>query len=344
MNEKLTDLGEFGLIARLTAGLADGDESVVVGVGDDCAVLDDGGDRLLLITTDLMAEGVHFLPRTDPVALGDKLLSVNLSDVAAMGGTPRHAVLAVAVPAGLEVAYLDGVYAGLRRRARRHGVSVVGGDTTRSGAGLVLSLTLTGRARRGGVLTRSGARPGDAILVSGTLGDSGAGLALSTAVGDAGALGTLPGLAQADRDVLRARHDTPEPRVDLGRMLPRFEGVHAAIDLSDGLASDLGHICRRSEVGARIDLSLLPLSGALLRFAAETGWDPRSLAASAGEDYELCVAVDPGASSTLVAEARALGIGLTEVGRMADGHSDIQWTDGNGHPVDPPSGGWDHFG
>lgn len=344
MTEKLTDLGEFGLIDRLTSGLDGGDPSVVVGIGDDCAVLDDGGDALLLLTTDLMAQGVHFLPAVDPVTLGDKLLSVSLSDVAAMGGTPRHAVLAMAAPSEVSVATLDGIFAGLRRRAQRHGVSLVGGDTTRSGDGLVLSLTLTGRVPRGRALTRDAACPGDRILVSGTLGDSGAGLALHTCVGEAGALGPLQDLPDRDKAFLRSRHDSPEPRVELGIALSSVDGIHAAIDLSDGLASDLGHICQRSAVGATVDASRLPLSEALVRFGAASGWDPRRLAVSAGEDYELCVTVDPDAVSSAIDAARILGTELTDVGQVTPGPGEMRWVDGDGSPLPPPSGGFDHFG
>ena len=178
MTEKPGDVGEFDLIARLLRRGRAGGDGVVLGVGDDCAVLEGGGDELLLMTTDLMTEGVHFLRASDPLDLGDKLMSVNLSDVAAMGGRPAHAVLAMAVPDDVEVGYLERVYAGLFARAERHGVSLVGGDTTASHGPLTLSLTLTGRVASDRVLRRDGASAGDRILVSGTIGDSAAGLGL----------------------------------------------------------------------------------------------------------------------------------------------------------------------
>ncbi len=326
-------LGEFGLIDRLTAGLDSGGPAVLVGVGDDCAVIDDGGDGPLLVTCDLMAEGVHFLSGAEPVALGDKLLAVNISDIAAMGGTPDHAVLALAIAPGLDVGYLERVYAGLDRRARRHGVSLVGGDTTASRSGLVLSLTLLGRGAPGRVLTRDAAHPGDRILVSGTLGDSGAGLLLLSGVDD-----EPPDLSRDHADHLRQRHILPEPRVELGLALAAIDGVHAAIDLSDGLASDLGHICRRSGVGARIDLDRIPLSAPLRSFAA----DPLALAIGAGEDYELCVTVTPPAVDSALDAAVAVGVPLTDVGEIGDGEG-VGWHSA-GRTVDPPtSGGWDHF-
>ncbi len=326
-------LGEFGLIDRLTGNLPDTDPAVRVGVGDDCAVVDDGGEGPLLVTCDLMAEGVHFLPGADPEALGDKLLAVNLSDVAAMGGVPRQAVLALAVPPGLDVDYLDRVYAGLGRRAARHGVDLVGGDTTRSRSGLVLSLTLLGRGGAGGVLTRDAARPGDRILVSGTLGDSGAGLLLLADLDSA-----PDELDEGHAAHLRGRHLLPEPRIALGQALAAVEGVHAAIDLSDGLASDLGHVCRRSGVGARIDLDRLPLSDALGAFTP----DPLALALGAGEDYELCVTAAPGAVGQALAAAEGVAVPLTDVGEIVEG-AGIEWRSG-GVPVEPPAAaGWDHF-
>jgi thiamine-monophosphate kinase len=326
-------LGEFDLIDRLTAGLDTGDPAVRVGVGDDCAVIDDGGDGPLLVTCDLMAEGVHFLSGAKPVALGDKLLAVNISDIAAMGGRPAHALLALAIAPGVDVGYLERVYAGLDRRARRHGVSLVGGDTTASRSGLVLSLTLLGRGSPGRVLTRDAARPGDRILVSGTLGDSGAGLLLLSGAGD-----DPPDLSREHADQLRQRHILPEPRVELGLALAALDGVHAAIDISDGLASDLGHICRRSRVGARVDLDRIPLSAPLRSFAA----DPLALAIGAGEDYELCVTVSPAAAGSVLAAAATVGVPLTDVGEIVEGEG-IVWRSA-GTTVDPPaSGGWDHF-
>ena len=341
MDDSLRSLGEFGLIERLTAGAADAGEGVVLGVGDDCAVVDDGAGDLLLLTTDLMAEGVHFLIGVDPVELGDKLLSVNLSDVAAMGGVPRHAVLAVAIPAELGVAFLDGLYRGLLRRAARHGVTLVGGDTTRSRSGLVLSLALTGRAERGRVLLRAAARPGDRVLVSGTLGDAAAGLELL----DAGGEERMPagGLTAADATFLRRRHALPEPRVDLGPALAALDGVHAAIDLSDGLASDLRHVCNRSGVGALIEVDRLPLSGPLRRYASTAGIDAFDLAVGGGEDYELCVTADAAIVGAMRLVAASRGTTLTDVGEIVRGEPSIRWIAGDGSDVDPVASGWDHF-
>jgi len=336
--KSLRDLGEFGLIDRLVrSGCGDG-EGVVLGVGDDCAVIDDGAEQRLLLTTDLMAEGVHFLSSADPVKLGDKLLAVNLSDVAAMGGEPRHAVVALAVPEALDVSFLDGVYRGLRRRAARHGVTIVGGDTTASRSGLVMSITLTGRVEPDRVMRRDGACAGDHILISGAIGDSAAGLSLRTSV-----LGKTrdAGLEQADVDYLLARHDTPEPRVYLGRALAVDGEVSAAIDLSDGLASDLRHICQRSGTGAVVHVDRLPLSSPLRRCAASIAADARVFATCGGEDYELCITAAPGAVARLKRRAEQVGMDLTDVGEIVDG-SELRWQDHDGERFEP-SGGWDHF-
>ena len=331
------DLGEFGLIERLVGSGCGAGDGVVLGVGDDCAVIDDGAERLLLMTTDLMAEGVHFLSSVEPEGLGDKLLSVNLSDVAAMGGEPRHAVIALALPETLDVSFLDGVYSGLRRRAARHRVTLVGGDTTASRSGLVMAITLTGRVEAGRVLRRDGARVGDRVLVSGTIGDSTAGLALRTKL--SGARGRL---ARADMEYLLARHDTPEPRIDLGRTLAEDGGVTAAIDLSDGLASDLGHVCRRSSKGAVICVDQLPLSDALRRYAQLASVDARAVAACGGEDYELCVTAGPEAVARLQDRATEVGAQLTDVGEIVAG-GELCWTTREGARFEP-SGGWEHFG
>ncbi len=326
--------GEFALIERLAAQLGEPGADVVVGIGDDCAAVDDGGDELLLWTVDLMAEGVHFLSGADPEGLGDKLLAVSLSDVAAMGGRPCHALVSMALPKTTRAADLDALYRGLRRRAARHGVHVVGGDTSASHGGLFLSLTLTGRAPRDRIWTRAGARPGDRVVVSGTLGEAAAGLALARR-------GTPP--ADGDEDVLLRRHHTPEPRVALAAALAGCDGVHAAIDLSDGLASDLGHVCRRSGVGVEIDLARLPIADALRRVAPRLELDPWWLSTCGGEDYELCLCVASGALAALEQAAAPCGVPLTTIGTVTGPQSPaVCWIGLDGEPVSI-DGGWDHF-
>ncbi len=335
MSDRPHQQAEFALIDRLVRDDDGTDAGVVVGVGDDCAVLDVGGGELQLVTTDLMTEGVHFLRSADPTALGDKLMAVNLSDVAAMGGQPAHAVLAMAVPEDLDEGFLRRLYDGLYACAERHGATLVGGDTTASRGPLTLALTLTGRVDICRLLLRDGARPGDRVLVSGSLGDSAAGLALALS-------GDVAGLRDEDRAHLLARHHRPEPRVALGRGLAGMDGVNAAIDLSDGLASDLGHICDRSSVGARVFIDRLPLSGALRRYCEAADADAVELALAGGEDYELCVTVRPDAVERARAAARKIGLPLTDVGEVCEGADRVR-VDPHGaeHPL--VHHGFEHF-
>ena len=269
------------MIDRIAAhGLARS-EGVIKGIGDDCAVLSTDSDSVLLVTTDTFVEGTHFIvANTAPEGLGYKLLAVSLSDVAAMGGTPRDAVLAVSAPGTLDTGYLERVFDGLFACGRGFGVNIVGGDTTETTGPLVFSLTLIGRSAADHVMYRSGARPGDRVYVSGTLGDAGAGLRISD---------SSDGVSAEDRQYLLRRFHRPVPRVDLGLLLAESGMVSAMIDLSDGLASDLGHIARASEVDFVIDIETIPISEPLAAFCRSAGISPVELALTAGEDYELAV-------------------------------------------------------
>ncbi|MEP7064227.1 MAG: thiamine-phosphate kinase, partial [Betaproteobacteria bacterium] len=267
-------MDEFALIARhFTRTPRDAD--VVLGVGDDAAILRAAADREWLATVDMMVEGRHFLPGADPAQLGHKLLAVNLSDIAAMGGRPRFALLAGALPDS-DDAWLAAFARGLFALADAHGVDVVGGDTTRGPR--TLSVTLLGDVPAGTALRRSGARAGDDVWVSGTLGDAMLGLA---------AIEGQVALSAAAMAATRARLESPTPRVALGQ---RLRGVaSAAIDVSDGLAGDLVHILERSNVGASIDRAALPRSPAMQEALAgpQRAHAFKCLIAG-GDDYELC--------------------------------------------------------
>ena len=330
------ELGEFAFIDRIAAHGLVREEGVVCGIGDDCAVFSLEGDRVLLMTADLMVEEVHFLRTADPEGIGYKLLAVNLSDVAAMGGEPRDAVVSVAIPTDFDVGYMERIYEGLHACAARFGVNVAGGDTTRSPGPLVLNLTLTGRMARDRVCTRSGARPGDLVCVSGTLGDSAAGLALL--------LGREAEIASEDRAYLLRRHHRPEPRVALGQALAETGALTAMIDLSDGAASDLRHICQRSEVSAAVVSDRVPTSPALRSFCRATGTDPMSPALSGGEDYELLFTVDPERAGRIEALGREGDLPpVTRIGRIETGPPALflQAKDGGREPLE--ASGFDHF-
>lgn len=328
------DLGEFGFIDRIARHGLVREEGVLCGIGDDCAVFELEEERALLVTADLMVEEVHFrVAGTALEGLGYKLLAVNLSDVAAMGGEPRDAVVSAAIPADFDAEYMERVYNGLHTCASRFGVNVAGGDTTRSPGPLVLNLTLTGEMARDRVRYRSGARPGDLVYVSGTLGDSAAGLKL--------ALGEDVGISEEDRAFLLRRHHRPEPRVALGQALAATGAVTAMIDLSDGAASDLRHVCRQSGVGAVVAADAVPLSPALRAFCEATQTDPLCPALSGGEDYELLFTVDPERVRALKAWEALPAI--CPVGRIEAGEARIFLEGVEGGRKVLEGAGFDHF-
>ncbi len=284
--------GEFALIAAFVRALPVAGEGVVLGPGDDAAVLRPPPGEELVATVDAVAEGVHFDGRFPPADVGWKALAVNLSDLAAMGARPLWALVALGVPPGTPAARLAGVARGLAACARAHGVAVAGGNVTRAPA-LSLTVTVVGAVSPGRALRRDGARPGDAVLVSGTLGDA--------------ALGLEPGAPPA----LVRRQRRPTPRLALGRALVGL--ASAAIDLSDGLVQDLGHLCAASGVGAALELDRLPRSAAYRR-ATRGRADPAAPALAGGEDYELCATVPPGRVAAALAAAAAGGAPLTAIG------------------------------
>lgn len=305
-------LGEFELIDRFTKALPRRGEGVVLGIGDDAAVLRPPKGEDLLATTDAVVEGVHFDRRFSPEDVGWKALAVNLSDLAAMGARPLWALVALAVPPGTSAARLARVAAGLGACARAAGIAVAGGNVTRA-AELSLTVTVIGSARPARVLARKGARPGDAILVSGTLGEA--------------ALGLERGAPAA----FARRQRRPEARLALGRALAGI--ATAAIDVSDGLVQDLGHLCRASKVGASIRLDALPLSAAYLRRVAGRP-DPWAPALAGGEDYELVVAVPPRRVAAALAAARRVRTPLAPIGAIVPRRG--VWVverDGGLHPV-----------
>ncbi|HHO67951.1 MAG TPA: thiamine-phosphate kinase [Gammaproteobacteria bacterium] len=314
-------LSEFELIDRCfrRAGRR---ADVVLGIGDDAAVLAAPAGRQLVVALDTLNEGVHFLPDTSPADLGWKALAVNLSDVAAMGAEPAWLTLSLSLPRA-DVSWVSAFADGLFALADRYRMALVGGDTTRGP--LSVSVQVMGFAEPGRELRRSGAAPGQAILVSGTLGDA------------AAALGQLQATGKADA-ALRARLDRPEPRVELGRRLAGL--ASACIDISDGLLADLGHVLEASGCGARIELAQLPRSGAL-RAEQETAlWD---LQLAGGDDYELCFTVEPSRVAELEAAAAELGVPVTCIGET-EKETGIRCLRPDGGLYRPPARGWDHFG
>ncbi len=326
-------LGEFELIRRFFSdgsprGLGDG---VTLGIGDDAALIEPPPDCELAVTVDTIVAGRHFPLDSDPRSIGHRAMAVNLSDLAAMGATPAWATLALTLPAA-DAAWLEPFARGLLDLARAHGVALVGGDTT--GGPLTVSVQLMGHVPRGAAMRRGGARAGDWLAVTGTLGDAGAGLALRR---PPSAHAVQDHSAQALVAQLIGRFEFPAPRVHFGRLARSI--AHAAMDLSDGLVGDLPKIAAASGLAAHVEVERLPLSAAL-RAVASPG-QALDWALGAGDDYELLLAVAPARFAELAAAAGACDLGLTAIGKLQAG-SGVTWSR-NGEPFLPSVQGWDHF-
>ena len=321
---RLKDLGERGIISGIRSLSSRRRSDVVLGIGDDAAVV--RAPKKLLITKDLLVEDVDFRRTLHPPRLlGRKSLNVNLSDIAAMGGRPLHAVLGLALPGNLEAAWLKDFLAGFREAARRARVALIGGDISRARR-IVISVTVTGGAES--FVSRSGARPGDRIFVSGTLGDAAQGLRLLEK-------GLRPGKDRTAGLLLKAFLD-PEPRLELGAFLACRKLASAMIDVSDGLSVDLAHICEESGVGAAIETARIPISEALCRFRKI----PLPLALNGGEDFELLFTIRP----RNVRRALALGkrFKITPIGLVTAGKT-IFALDPAGKLKPLPIRGYEHF-
>jgi len=319
------------LIARTVGGLAD--RELACGIGDDCAVIADRPDRAWLISTDTLVEGVHFDPAWHPARLlGRKAVSVTVSDVAAMGGVVRYLLFSLALPADFNDQWVEDLARGMGEACRAYGCLLIGGDTVRSPSGVSMTLTVLGSQRPERVVYRSGAGNGDVILVSGPLGLAAAGLELLRA-----------GRMTSDFSLLEKAHLDPRARVGLGRLLGESGLVHAMMDLSDGLGTDLARICSASGLGAELHRQALPCDEELCRAARLLGRDPLAWLTGGGEEYELLLTVDASATEKLQEMVAAAGYLLYPVGRMVTGQGVRLVADGEETVVLDDSG-FDHFG
>jgi len=331
------ELTEDELIAAISRLLSGSQPGVVVGVGDDAAVLEPGRGQQVL-TTDLLIEGVHFERASiSPRDLGAKAVTVNVSDVAAMGGSPRAAVAGIGLAPDVEAAWVMELYGGMRDACAEYALSLVGGDTNRADL-VVVSVTVVGEVSPGRAVTRSGARTGDAIVVTGALGAAAGGLALSRSQPATMTTALSKPWGRALLDAL-AR---PIARVGEGQTLAQ-SGAHAMMDLSDGLAKDLSRLCLASGVGARIELDAVPVAEPLRAGAASLGVDALELALAGGEDYELVATLDPpdAEAARRVLDER-FGVTLATVGTIIDGEGVVAVGD-DGRETPLGSMGWDHF-
>jgi thiamine-monophosphate kinase len=333
---RLTEQGFIDLVARLARSVHTPPPRPVLGIGDDAAVLAGTGRLQTLLTTDFLTDGVHFrADRTPPFLLGRKTLAVNLSDIAAMGGVPRSFVLSAGFPGTTDAAYARAVAAGIVSQAGRFGVSLVGGDTCRARS-LFLSVTLAGEVEPGRAVRRSGARSGDGLYVTGSLGGSAAGLRLLTQ-------GARYGRSAGHRRVLLRSHLDPEPRVATGRILGLTGLAAAMIDVSDGLAQDLPRLCAASGTGVVVEEAAIPVSRPATAILGPEA--ARRAALVGGEDYELLFAARAEHDIHVRRLAHRIRIPMSRIGQMVPKRSGVRLLTRAGRyvPFEDLRGGFRHF-
>jgi thiamine-monophosphate kinase len=338
-------LQEFELIRAITRRFARTSSGLIQGIGDDAAVIAPAPNTWWHVTTDLLTEGVHFdLNTASPESVGYKAAIANLSDIAAMGAVPRYLLISLAIPRSLKPAQIYRFYDGLMKACKPHGVALIGGDTSASKAGLFLSITLIGTTTTDRALFRHGALAGDLIYVTGTLGDSLAGLQLLSQNKKTGLTGKKPPqLSRAHRTFLLNRHRHPTARLAEGQWLNTARLATAAIDLSDGLSGDLRHICEESGVGAELDLGTLPISPACRAYAERSRLEPVQLALAGGEDYELLFTVSAKNQARLERQARTEGYRITCIGRIRPRRFGLHMTSEHGTITPIPLTSYEHF-
>mgnify|MGYP000600315158 CR=1 FL=1 len=334
MKKTYRKLNEFDLIETYFSPLSKTLEGAF-GLCDDAAVLTVPPGESLVVTLDTLVEGVHFLKGSDPGPLAHKLLRVNLSDLAAMGAKPASYVLSLALPGDVEPLWIARFASALGQDQETYGIYLAGGDTVVTPGPMTLTVAAHGTVVKGRELRRSGARPGDTVYVSGTLGDAAFGLKCLQ--------GKIPGLTGEQRKFLTGRYLKPRPRVDLGLRL--FGLASAATDISDGLVADLGHMCSASGVEAVVEWGRVPLSDAVGAILAGSPQEIPTVVAG-GDDYELLFTVPAYKTENIPSLAKDLGISLTPLGEIIEGASrgKVRVVDGDGGEIPLPSGGYVHFG
>ena len=347
-------MNEFDFITKIRAlarerGASSG---LVRGIGDDAAVLKSVAGSDVVVTTDLLVEDIDFHRNTtQPNLLGHKALAVSVSDIAAMGARPRWALLSIGVPHDVwQSEFLDRFYEGFFQLASRYGVGLIGGDVSRTAEKIVIDSIVMGECLLDREVYRSGAEPGDQIYVTGFLGDAAAGLRLiergarlhPQATEETAPFSSEEG--KGDRypvDHLLLRHLKPEPRVGWGLLLGGQQLATAMIDISDGLSSDLNHLCNESKVGALIDASSIPIDQVVKDLSGRRALDPLMLAIHGGEDFELLFTVKPESVAKL--PARVDGVSVTRIGEIKNLSDGVQISEGS-HTWNLEPGGWEHFG
>jgi thiamine-monophosphate kinase len=329
----LADLSERDLIARIQHRLPPPPDWMAVGIGDDAAVVEPERNRLDVLSVDALVEGVHFdRAFTPPAAIGHRALAVNLSDLAAMGATPRLCLLSLVLPGAWPVADFEGMIDGLLALAARHRMHVAGGNLARSPGPLVIDVTVSGTIKRRQIATRSGARPGDELYVTGTIGAAAAGLGM---LEESGAVAS---------EVCTTRYLYPEPRVRFGQLVARNRAASACVDLSDGLADAVHRLAEASGVGAVVDGDALPIEPAARDWFTRHSGDATLRAMTGGDDYELLLSVRPRARRRLAQVTRHAGTRLTRIGVCTDDRAVLLRCGPDDQKHDSPlPGGYGHF-
>lgn len=335
---------EFDLIRTLQQQYRRHDPSVIRGIGDDAAVVTSTVGKWSLLTTDLLAEGIHFDLRTATMAdIGFRAAVANLSDIAAMGGTPQYLLVSLAIPRAGASNQVHQLYKGMMAACRPHHVTLIGGDTSASASGWFINITLVGMVPPRKALFRSGARAGDLLYATGTIGDALAGLMLLNEQPRKTRRPRTATLSARHKQFLIGRHLHPTARIAEGQWLSTHGAATSAIDLSDGLSGDLRHICEESHVGADLNLHSLPLSPACRAYAASRQLDPVALALTGGEDYELLFTLSPRHKAKVERAAKLRRFRITCIGAIRQARQGVQAISPDGTKRPLPNSSYEHF-
>ena len=327
----LRDIGEFGLIDRIRKWMAASDSALIQGIGDDVAVIEIGG-KALLVTTDILIEDIHFERSwMDPYRLGKKALTVNLSDIAAMGGTPKYFLISMGLPKNLPLSFISSLYRGLKEGARRFRVNLIGGDTSLSQK-IVINICLLGEGKKQDLVFRKGAKAGNDLFVSGTLGDAALGLKILQEEGG----------MQGPRGLIE-KHLSPCPRIQLGQTIAQRHWATAMIDVSDGLLIDTSHLIEESGVGVRIWEDRIPLSRLYRKWIHSYSKDPYQIALCGGEDYELLFTAPPEMRRKILSISLPLKTPITHIGKILPKKAGVHIVRHHGKEYSPSRLGFEHF-
>jgi thiamine-monophosphate kinase len=327
----LGEIGEFGLLSRIRKWMTPLNPAVIKSIGDDAAVIK-RGDKVLLVTTDILIEDIHFKQAwIDPYHLGKKALAVNLSDIAAMGGIPEYCLISLGLPEHLSLTHITSFYRGLRDEARRFRVDLIGGDTSLSQK-MIINICLLGNGQKGDLLFRNGARIGDDLFVTGTLGDASLGLKILQKRGGRG----------GPRKLIE-KHLSPHPRIELAQTIARHHFATSMIDVSDGLLIDASHVLEESQVGARIWEDRIPLSGSYRKWIRSFSKNSLQIALSGGEDYELLFTASPEMRKRVADVARSSKTRISRIGEILPRKEGLLVVRRNGKEYSPSPLGFEHF-